>query len=147
MPPTGGSSGAVTEKSKVWVMKRNVATSDKSLKCEYCGIWFYIECEEVTEVEYKFINNLGEQLHWFCKACYSKAVEMLKLVQRLQDKHDELESKVDQLTIKVDEISEMRGTHKEKVCQIVHEEVELREMNLEKRSQRAQMWSSEIWMK
>ena len=112
MPPAGGNSGAITEKSKVWVMKRNVATSDKSLKYECCGIWFYIECEGVTEVEYEFINNLGEQLHWFCKACNSKAVEMLKLVQGLKDKHDELESKVDQLTIKVDEISEMRGTHK-----------------------------------
>ena len=53
---------------------------------------------------------------------------MLKLVQGLKDKHDELESKVDQLTIKVDEISEMRGTHKEKVCKIVREKVhELRE--------------------
>ena len=39
-----------------------------------------------------------------------------------KDKHDELESNVDQRTIKMDEMSEMRGTHKEKVCQIAREE-------------------------
>ena len=72
-------------KSKVWAKcKRNVATSDKSLKCEYCGMWIYSECEGVTDVEYEFIDNHGEYLHWICKASNFKAVDVLKLVQGLK---------------------------------------------------------------
>ena len=110
-----------------------MATYDNNLKCEYCGIWFHSECEGVTEAECEFIDNHGKQLHWFCKACNSKAIELLKLVQGLKNKHDELESKEDQLTIKVDEISEMRGTHKEKSVKLYVK----RYMHLEKRSQSA----------
>ena len=58
--------------------EKQVTKTDRGLKCEYCGAWFHIECESVTSDAYDFIANHGEQLHWFCKDCNSKAIEVLK---------------------------------------------------------------------
>ena len=58
--------------------KKQVTKSDRGLKCEYCGAWFHIECENVTNEAYDFIENHGEQLHWFCKMCNSKAIEVFE---------------------------------------------------------------------
>ena len=74
-----------------------------------------MECESVTNEAYDFIENHGEQLHWFCKTCNSKAIEVLKLVQGLKDQQDKLEAKVDELTTRVEEIDNIKGNHKERV--------------------------------
>ena len=91
------------------------------LKCQYCGAWFHIECETVTSDAYEFIENHGEQLHWFCKACKSKGIEVLKLVQGSKDQQDKLEAQVDELTTRVEEIDNIKGNHKERVCSVVRE--------------------------
>ena len=95
--------------------KKQVSKTDRGLKCEYCGAWFHTEGENVTSDEYDFIENHREQLHWFCKVCNSKAVELLKLVQGMKDKQDKLEGKVDELTTRAEEV-EVKGNHKERVC-------------------------------
>ena len=51
--------------------KKQVTKTDRGLKCEYCGAWFHIEGENVTNDEYDFIENHREQLHWFFKVCNS----------------------------------------------------------------------------
>jgi len=108
--------------------KKQVTKTDKGLKCEYCGGWYHIECESVTSEAYDFIENHGEQLHWFCKGCNSKAIEVLKLVQGLKDQQDKLEEKVNELTTRVEEIDNIKGSHKERVCNVVREELyEIRE--------------------
>ena len=108
--------------------KKQVTKSDRGLKCEYCGAWFHIECECVTNEAYEFIENHGEQLHWFCKTCNSKAIEVLKLVQGLKDQQAKLEEKVEELTTRVEEIDNIKGNHNERVCIIVREELyEIRE--------------------
>ena len=87
-----------------------------------------MECEAVTSDACDFIENHGEQLHWFCKAYNSKAIEVLKLVQGLKDQQDKLEAKVDELTPRVEEIDNIKGNRKEMVCSVVREELyEIRE--------------------
>ena len=82
----------------------------------------------MTNEAYDFIGNHGEQLHWFCKTCNSKAIEVLKLVQGLKDQQAKLEEKVEELTTRVEEIDSIKGNHKERVCIVVREELcEIRE--------------------
>ena len=101
----------------MWGMYENkFKKSDRGLKCEYCGAWFHIECESITSEAYDFIENHGEQLHWFCKTCNSKAIEVLKLLHGLKDQQDKLEANLDELTTRVEEIDNIKGNHKGRVC-------------------------------
>ena len=105
MSPAEGSSGGQPQKkmvNKCGSCKKQVTTTDKGLKCELCGVWlhFHTWCETIKSDAYDFIDNHGEQSHWFCKVCNSKAIEVLKLVQGLTDQHNTLETKIDELITK-----------------------------------------------
>ncbi len=44
----------------------------------------------------------GDQLHWFCKACNSKAIEVFKLVQGIKDRQDDRDTKFNDLSKKAE---------------------------------------------
>ena len=91
-----------------------------SLKCEYCRIWFHIDCEGTYRLRRNMKLSIITENNCigFCKACNSKSVEVFKLVQGLKDKHDQLESKVDQITIKIDEIRKLEEHIKKKYVKL-----------------------------
>lgn len=116
-------SGSNKQNKKCGKCRKNVTSNQKGLNCEYCSVWFHIECEEIGEEQYEFIRKQGEQLHWFCRGCNPKALDVMKLVQGLKDKHDELQCKIEQLENKVETIEEVRGKFRERVNDVVREEI------------------------
>ena len=97
--------------------------NDKGLICEYCIQWYYIFCEDITDEKYASINDSGEQTHWFCKSCNTKALEVLHLVQNMKEENDKLWKEIKEVKKKVDEVYELRNPYKEKVKDFIKEEV------------------------
>ncbi|KAJ8031576.1 LINE-1 type transposase domain-containing protein 1 [Holothuria leucospilota] len=85
---------------------------------------------------YKFLNAGGDQIHWFCKSCNSKALDVMKLVQGLKERNEMLEAKLDEVKGQFEEIALVRGSFAEKIREITREAVqeakekELRECNV-----------------
>ena len=125
---TSNAGSSQNRNKKCGVCKKNVTSNQNGLNCEYCSTWFHTECEHVNEEQYEFIRAQGEQLHWFCKRCNPKALDVMKLVQGLRDKHDELQTRVEELESKVNTMDDMKGEFKDKVTNVVREEMyEMRE--------------------
>ena len=122
MAPTKDSDTGGKTNNKCGKCKKVVAKKDRSLKCEYCGLWHHATCENMSEQQYDFIMTQGNQLHWFCKACNSKAIEVLKLVQGIKDRQDDLDTKFTELSKQVDDMAEVKGQYGDKVRQVAREE-------------------------
>lgn len=115
---------------------RIVREDAKAVCCEYCAFWFHVKCEGISDEVYKFLNGGGDQVHWFCKGCNNKALDVMKLVQGLKERNDELEAKLEEVSNQVNEIALVKGSFADKIREISREEVhearekELRECNV-----------------
>ncbi|XP_071802597.1 uncharacterized protein [Asterias amurensis] len=114
--------------------KKNVQKGVQALQCEYCSVWHHISCESISEEEYNFLTKRGQQLHWFCKACNAKAVDVLILVHSMKDQQDEMKAEISQLSDKVGELVKIdEPTFKKNIKAIVREEIyEAKERDLRK---------------
>lgn len=121
MPNQGASSTPKAGSNKCGKCKKVVKKDEKGILCEYCSLWYHLPCDGVSEELYNLIQN--DQVHWFCKTCNNKAIEVMKLVQSLKDKQDAIEKKVDQVEKRVESIEKVEGSFKAKVQNVVREEV------------------------
>ena len=75
-----------------------VKDSDKALECEICDNWFHIKCEQLSDNEYKLIDEHKESnLHWFCSLCNINAVSIIKSLTSLKGRCDILEQDMTQV--------------------------------------------------
>lgn len=52
---------------------------DSWLGCEGCSEWFHTECEKISDVQYKVINEMGGSLKWKCKKCNEEEKDVLRV--------------------------------------------------------------------
>lgn len=81
-------------------------TGNCKIGCEYCGNWYHIACEGVSEDLWKVLSE-NDQTHWFCKKCNVKAKEVLEIVQKGVQETAELRKEVIDLTEKVNKALEL----------------------------------------
>lgn len=103
------------------VCKVRVTSDDKGLQCEYCGLWYHITCVGVDDVKYNLLSDDG--IHWFCKTCDGKAIDVLLLVQSIKEKQDSLEEKFNELNVKVQNIEKIEGHFSTSIREVVREEM------------------------
>lgn len=92
---TGAAGGIGTRSST----SAKCGTCDKAVKktnsvlCEYCAKVYHASCQGVPPDVLSAIS-VCESFHWFCKTCNPKALDVLRVVQTLKDKNDELEARL-----------------------------------------------------
>ena len=89
--------------------------------------------EGITDEIYKCLNVGGDQLHWYCKSCNNKALDVMKLIQALKEKIDVFEARIDSFTSQVENLTLMKGSFTVKLREIINEEVdEIKEKDMRK---------------
>ena len=58
----------------------------------------------------KFLNVGGGQVHWYCKSCKNKALDVMKLIQGLNEKMDLFEGRIDSFTSQVENLTLVKGS-------------------------------------
>lgn len=113
----------IMNKDMCGICKKSVTPLDKGLKCEYCGLWFHMQCDKMDEERYNFLSSSEKQVHWFCKFCDEKAIEVLLLVQGIKEKQDDLEVKYNELSQKVESIENLEGNFNSNIRSVIKEEI------------------------
>ena len=114
--------GKAGKNNKCNSCKKNVTKDDKGVACEYCNQWYHSRCAEVSDALYELMSAQGEQIHWFCNACNGKAVDVIKLVQGMKERQDQIEERLDTLDEKVDTVLEIKEPYDKKLRSIIREE-------------------------
>ena len=86
--------------------------------CEYCTKGYHPNCQGVTPEMMSAISACGDSFHWFCKTCNPKALDVLRVVQTLKDKNDELEARLETVEGKLTSVGEEFKDFKERQEQI-----------------------------
>ena len=63
------------------------------LKCDYCEIWHDRECERLTPEEYVLLKK--PRFPWYCTACHSKAVDIVKFIGGIKEEHESIKKRLD----------------------------------------------------
>ena len=69
---------------------KSVESDELGLECEICENWFHINCEDVSEEEYDFLEA-HKILHWYCNSCNKSVANVIKLFSSLKVKGDGIE--------------------------------------------------------
>jgi hypothetical protein len=84
--------------NKCGTCEKNLTKRSEFLQCEYCGKFFHKDCQNVSTEFYSLIKQFGSvaggSCHWFCDVCNPKAIDVLKLVQQVKDKNNELDNRL-----------------------------------------------------
>ena len=51
------------------ICKYKVTNSDQAISCDLCASWVDIKCNELNQIDYKFLHNPNDP--WFCISCCS----------------------------------------------------------------------------
>ena len=79
---------------------------DEGVQCDrgICGLWWHLDCGNVSRAEYNVMKKGKKSLMWFCEKCVDEAEVTMKSDQGnigsckdLMDKMDLLSSKIDSL--------------------------------------------------
>ena len=76
-----------------------VKTEDQAMECEMCEKWFHIGCAGMAVAVYKGITKAGSGLHWFCGECDGKASELLKSLNTMKGKQEQMYAELE--TVKI----------------------------------------------
>ena len=105
-----------------------IEENDDALQCELCDYWYDIGCQNITKATYKFLEqnarsrHQSNRLHWYCRACDTGAVKILKAVTKISRRQDALEQKLADNTAKIsrhdsqiDQIEKTLETHSKQI--------------------------------
>ena len=105
-----------------------IEENDDALQCELCDYWYHIGCQNITKATYKFLEqnarsrHQSNRLHWYCRACDTGAVKILKAVTKISRRQDALEQKLADNTDKIsrhdsqiDQIEKTLETHSKQI--------------------------------
>ena len=71
--------------------KKLVKEEDPAMKCEICGQWYHIKCQNITKADYNYIQGgmrkkSINQMHWYCQTSDKMAVNIMKTMTSLHAK-------------------------------------------------------------
>ena len=78
----------MASKAKFEECKKNVTKNDKGMQCGVCKNWWHAACENISDENYIFLNNI--QTHWYCKKCNAAASTLHQELILLQVKQEDL---------------------------------------------------------
>lgn len=106
--------------------KKTVTGGQKGLQCQLCELWYHIECEDISESVYAFLqeNTKESTIHWFCHKCSGVAAKMLQSITKLEQRQEKLENRQDR--------TEQRADMMEKRQDSVEMELESLRSNIDK---------------
>jgi hypothetical protein len=73
---------------------KGVTDKDKGVQCEVCEVWFHLQCTDLTEDVYKYMDKV-ESLHWYCSVCNKGIGSLIVSLKAMEERHGKLEKKVD----------------------------------------------------
>lgn len=88
------SSNSMSTRNKCGACDKAVTKKSKGVLCEYCAKWYHADCQGLSAEVVSAITVCGDSFHWFCNVCNPKALDVLRMVQSLKDKNDELEARI-----------------------------------------------------
>src|SRR3989442_11475066 len=87
-----------TGESKCGMCLIEVKDSEKGVACDGCRKWHHNSCAEIDEDLYKvlakFEGSKGQGLNWYCPTCNTSITNVLRQMQGLLDKQEELEKEI-----------------------------------------------------
>lgn len=93
--------------------KKKVKKGDNAIRCDgFCAKWYHIQCVDISETNYKTIQDAAELMLWLCYDC-KRVLKQLKIVinpsasvvniDTLSDKIDLIGNKITSISNQVDE--------------------------------------------
>ena len=76
---------------------KGVLEEDSALQCKICDFWYHINCQKVSELEYAFMMDLKDTVHWYCEVCNRSVAKVIQMVTKIQLKQNQLETKVSEV--------------------------------------------------
>ena len=67
----------------MWIM-------DEGLQCDACQRWFLVQCEQVSQKEYKRISDMRTSVMWLCQQCKINFQVMAGKNRKLKDESKKL---------------------------------------------------------
>ena len=58
----------------------------------------------MNDESYEWLNNQGDQIHWYCKKCNGSVAKIFSKLAQIELKQKETDKKVDQINSKVDQL-------------------------------------------
>ena len=74
---------------------------DEGLQCDACQRWFHMQCEQVSQKEYKRISDMGTSVMWLSQRCKVNFQNMAGKNRELKDENKELRRRMDSLEEKI----------------------------------------------
>ena len=75
------------------------SNKEPTISCFVCKTWFHSNCVGLTATQYKTIQELGDQIEWFCSSCISDKNSSIKN-QNIEHSMNELSSQIANLSEK-----------------------------------------------
>ena len=108
---------------------KNFKTGVPKVGCGFCGKWFHIVCEKVSE---ELFNLLAEnpQIHWYCEECNRKAPEVIAVIQKCTKDNEDMKKEITEMKGEMKKLRE--GTDEElleTIRRVAKEEIEKEKEN------------------
>lgn len=99
-------------------------TDTRKVGCGFCGKWFHIECEKVSEQLFDVLTE-NPQIHWYCAKCNDKAPEVMAVIQKCTKENADVRKEMADLKDEIKKIKEGRDEDfVEVVRRIVKKEID-----------------------
>ena len=97
--------------------KRVVKEDDPAMECEICEQWYHIKCQNITKMEYNYIQGGTKKksvskMHWYCQTCDKVAVNFMKTMTSLHIKHQKIEERMNKLEDKMNRKADIEDIQK-----------------------------------
>ena len=51
------------------ICHKNISANSKAILCSNCNLWIHIKCNDISNSEYKILQNEPDDVPWFCLKC------------------------------------------------------------------------------
>ena len=103
-----------------------VNKDQRGVSCDKCHFWYHIECIKLTEKQYECLissEEMGEELHWYCKLCKPRCLEAIAKIDLLENQTRCIAANVAKLDERVNKLESSMST---KVVQNVRSQLDER---------------------
>lgn len=120
------------------ICKNEVRDNHNALNCDSCDKWFHSQCMAVSKEKYLMIQEIEEDVSWYCRTCRGHVNDMKIELKRVKEENQtlkflnaEMQQRLLDLEKKVDRIGV--GSNNKNVDRSLFEEIIERMLNLEKK--------------
>ena len=90
---------------------------DEGLQCDACQRWFHMQCEQVSQKEYKRISDMGTSVMWLCQWCKINFRNMAGINRELKDENKKLKDENKGLRRRMDSLEEKMRNQKGEIVE------------------------------